>query len=74
MRKAAQKRSKPKVAHCQNSACGVSFRATRTWQRYCSPRCAQAAYFARRLAKTKGLMAECPKCGHEFLVRMAPTI
>ncbi len=55
MRKAAQKRSKAKVAHCQNPACGRSFRMTRTWQKYCSARCAQAAYFARRLARTKGL-------------------
>ena len=68
-----QRQTRAKVARCQNADCGKKFRPTRNWQRYCAPRCRQAAHFTRKLARTKGLMAECPKCGNEFLVRMTPT-
>ena len=70
MRSAAQKRNKAKTARCQNPACGASFRVTRRWHKYCSARCCQAAYFERRLVKAKTLSAQCPRCGHEFPIRM----
>ena len=71
--RAAHKRTGAKVARCENADCGNKFRPTRPWQKYCAPNCRKAAHFARKLARTKSLTAECPHCHHEFLVRMKAT-
>ncbi len=70
----AQKRTAATTARCQNAECGKKFTPARGWQRYCAPRCRQAAHFQRKLGRTKGLMAACPQCGNEFFVRMTPTL
>ncbi len=44
------KKDGPSEGICKRVGCGVSFVRSRSWQKYCSPKCRQGAWTQRRPA------------------------